>query len=341
MQQLTRKRSTISVLLMMNVAESKGISAEQCLKDTGITEEMLADGHIEIYPEQELKLIENLVDQQRDQQAGQQVGESLAMEIGRHYHLTTYGIFGFAVSTSPDVRSAIEVGLSYLPLTFAFSQFRMIEDKGLGYMVVDADHIAEKVQRFVVERDMTAMICMHREIFGQVMPLEGLEFQWQAPENRERYLAIYPNQPRYQQVENRVVFNRLLLDLALPTANEQSRKILLAQCQDLLQKRHAENSVALKARNCILSRIDQGSDMEAIASELCVSLRTLRRQLSSEGTSFRALVDEVRETLAIQMIEETALTMEKIAVRLGYSDTANFFHAFKRWTGYPPKHFRK
>jgi AraC-like DNA-binding protein len=107
-----------------------------------------------------------------------------------------------------------------------------------------------------------------------------------------------------------------------------------------LQKRHAEDSVALKVRNCILSRIDQGSDMESVASELCVSLRTLRRQLSNEGTSFRALLDEVRETLAIQMLEETALTMEQIAVRLGYSDTANFFHAFKRWTGFPPKHFR-
>lgn len=341
MYPLTRKRSTISVLLMINVAESKGISAETCLKDTGITSAMLADSHIEINPEQELKLIENLVDQQSDLQTEQPLEESLAMEIGRHYHLTTYGIFGFAVSTSPNVRSAIEVGLSYLPLTFAFSQFRMSEDDNLGYMVVDADHIDEKVRRFVVERDMTAMICMHREIFGQVMPLEGLEFQWQAPVNRERYLAIYPNQPGYQLNENRVIFNRLLLDLALPTANEQSRKILLAQCQDLLQKRHAENSVAIKVRNSILSRIDQGSDMESIANELCVSLRTLRRQLSTEGTSFRALMDEVRETLAVQMIEETALTMEQIAVRLGYSDTANFFHAFKRWTGYPPKHFRK
>ncbi len=337
MKYLTRKRSTISVLLMINVAKKKGISQELCLNDTGITDDMLTGSRVEINPEQELKLIENLVDQQIEQR----LGESLAVEIGEHYHLTTYGIFGFAISTSPNVRSAIEVGLSYLPLTFAFSQFRMQEEGDLGYMVVDADHIPEKLRRFVIERDMTAMLCMHREIFGQTMPLEGLELQWASSENKELYLPIYPKQPSYQQDENRVIFNRLLLDLALPTANEQSRKILLAQCQDLLQKRHAENSVALKVRNCILSRIDQGSDMDSIASELCVSLRTLRRQLNSEGTSFRALIDEVRETLAIQLIQETALTMEQVAVRLGYSDTANFFHAFKRWTGYPPKHFRK
>jgi AraC-like DNA-binding protein len=336
MLHLTQKRSTTSVLLMINVAKTKGISSELCLKGTGITTEMLMDAGTEISPDQELKLIENLV----DQQDAQLVDASLAVDIGLHYHLTTYGIFGFAISTSQTVRGAIEVGVGYLPLSFAFSKISLREEGGIAYLVVDADHIAEKVRRFVVERDLVAMVSMHREVFGQNMPLEALNLQW--PEGAENlYNSIYSARPSYLQTENSVAFNRILLNIPLPTANEQSRKMLLAQCQDLLQKRHAGNSVALKVRNCILSRIDQGSSMEAVASELCVSLRTLRRQLSHEGTSFRALMDEVRETLAIQLLEETALTMEQIAVRIGYSDTANFFHAFKRWTGYPPKHFRK
>jgi AraC-like DNA-binding protein len=336
MHKLTRKRSTTSVLLMINVAGKKGISREVCLKDTGITDEILADSRSEINPEQELKLIENFVDLQNDNQ----VDGAFAVEIGQHYHLTAYGIFGFAVSTSPDVRTAIEVGLNYLPLTFAFSQFRMVEEHNLGYMVVDADHISEKVRRFVVERDMTAMLCMHQEIFGQVMPLEGLELQWQGGANSELYHCIYPGEPRYQQIESKVIFNRTLLDLTLPTANEQSRTMFVAQCQDLMQKRHEETGVALKVRNYILGNIDQKISMDAVAHQLCVSLRTLRRQLKEEGTSFRILTDEVRETLAVHLIQETALTMEQISIRLGYSDTANFFHAFKRWTGYPPMHYR-
>jgi AraC-like DNA-binding protein len=336
MQHLTQKRSTTSVLLMINVAKAKGISSDLCLKETGITTDMLMDASTEISPEQELKLIENLVDQQE----AQLVDASLAVEIGLHYHLTTYGIFGFAISTSHTVRGAVEVGVGYLPLSFAFSKIFLREEGDIAYLVVDADHIAEKVRRFVVERDLVAMVNMHREVFGQNMPLEALNLQW--PEGVENlYSAIYSARASYSQAENSVAFNRMLFNIPLPTANEQSRKMLLAQCQDLLQKRHSDNSIGLKVRNCILSRIDQGSDMEAVASELCVSLRTLRRQLSHEGTSFRALMDEVRETLAIQLLEETALTMEQIAVRLGYSDTANFFHAFKRWTGHPPKHFRR
>lgn len=333
MQHLTRKRSATSVLLMLNVAEKHGISREQCLEGTGLIAELLAINNVEIQPEQELKLIENLVDQE--------ACESLAVEIGRHYHLTSYGIFGFAVSTSPNVRSAVELGLNFLPLTFAFSHFRMIEDDQLGYMIVDAMHVDKKLRRFVVERDMTAMLCMHQEIFGQVMPLEGIDFQWNKSDNPNLYASIYPRKPNFNQDENRVAFQRQLLDLPLPTANEQSRTIFVAQCQDLLQKRHSENGTAVKVRDYILANIDQGVSMDSAADFMCTSLRTLRRQLKAEGTSFRALTDEVRETLAIHLIEETTLSMEQIGSRLGYSDNANFFHAFKRWTGYTPTHFRK
>ena len=52
-------------------------------------------------------------------------------------------------------------------------------------------------------------------------------------------------------------------------------------------------------------------------------------------------MEEVRETLALELIQGTNLSLEDISYRLGYSDTANFFHAFKRWKGQTPNHFRK
>jgi AraC-like DNA-binding protein len=81
--------------------------------------------------------------------------------------------------------------------------------------------------------------------------------------------------------------------------------------------------------------------MQAVADELNLDPRTLRRRLDSEGTSFRGLVAEVRETLAIELLSNTGLTVEEVAVRLGYADTASFTHAFIRWRGKPPSHFRR
>jgi len=48
----------------------------------------------------------------------------------------------------------------------------------------------------------------------------------------------------------------------------------------------------------------------------------------------------VRMRLAIEYLRKTQMTNEEIAARLGYSDAANFRHAFTRWTYKNPSDFR-
>ena len=44
--------------------------------------------------------------------------------------------------------------------------------------------------------------------------------------------------------------------------------------------------------------------------------------------------------LAIEYLRKTDMTTEEIGTRLGYSDAANFRHAFTRWTRKLPSDFR-
>ena len=73
-----------------------------------------------------------------------------------------------------------------------------------------------------------------------------------------------------------------------------------------------------------------------VAAELDVHPRTLRRQLAEEGTSFRALLNETRSTIAVDLLCSVGLTVEEVSKRLGYTDTSTFRHAFKRWYGVSP-----
>ena len=72
--------------------------------------------------------------------------------------------------------------------------------------------------------------------------------------------------------------------------------------------------------------------MEGLSAELGMAPRTLRRHLAAEGTSFRKLVDGVRQALAEEMLAHR-MTVDEIAERLGYSEASSFVHAFKRWKG--------
>jgi AraC-like DNA-binding protein len=45
--------------------------------------------------------------------------------------------------------------------------------------------------------------------------------------------------------------------------------------------------------------------------------------------------------MAVRYLRETRLSVEDIAGLLGFSDAANFRHAFRRWTGKTPNDFRQ
>ena len=82
------------------------------------------------------------------------------------------------------------------------------------------------------------------------------------------------------------------------------------------------------------------TSIEDVANALNTSVRTLRRKLRDESTSFREVVDELRKEAAIRYLRDTELSVEDVAELLGFSDAANFRHAFRRWTSAAPSQFR-
>ena len=77
-----------------------------------------------------------------------------------------------------------------------------------------------------------------------------------------------------------------------------------------------------------------------MADVLAMSGRTLRRQLSALGSSYRQLLDQVRSDLARQYLENSNMSVEQVAQLLGYTETTNFRRAFKRWLGVSPRDYR-
>jgi AraC-like DNA-binding protein len=69
--------------------------------------------------------------------------------------------------------------------------------------------------------------------------------------------------------------------------------------------------------------------LEDVAASRNVSVRTLRRQLAGEGTSFRALMDDVRKAIAEELLTRD-MTITEVAHRLDFADAASFIRAFKR-----------
>lgn len=82
-------------------------------------------------------------------------------------------------------------------------------------------------------------------------------------------------------------------------------------------------------------------DCDSIALVLNLSARSLRRRLMEEGSSFRHVLQDVRQARAQLLLQSADLPLSAVAEQLGYSDTATFSRAFKEWTQVSPRRFGK
>lgn len=82
------------------------------------------------------------------------------------------------------------------------------------------------------------------------------------------------------------------------------------------------------------------STIEETARALLLSVRTLQRSLGEAGTSFRQELDRVRLARSRQLLLESDLKLEAIAIKVGCANLGTFSNFFRRMTGESPSAFR-
>lgn len=319
-------RSVASVCLLTRFARDKGISESAALEGSGLTRAQLDDVTAEVGAHQELQVLSNIAE----------LLPEAGLELGRSYHASTFGIFGYAFISSPTVRDAVNIALRYLDLSFTFSMPRAVLDGSLVHMELEDSALPAGLVRFLVERDLSAICTTLGELLPAGVPLNSLKFRFPEPSTVDEYVEQFGVRPEFAADANVASFDAVLLDAPLPLANPQTVAVCEAQCRALVERRRNRSGIANQVRERLTKFGALHEGMPGVARELGMSTRTLRRKLEESGTTFRALLDEVREALADELLASGALSIEDVAVRLGYAEASSFIHAFKRWKGTTP-----
>ena len=318
------ERSPASMRLMAELGVSHGLSIRACLAGTGVHERDLDDASVLVAPEQELKLIRNLVSQLKNVPV-------LGVEAGLRYHFTVFGMLGLAMAASANALGALEIALRYFNLTFAFTDFLVSQDGEETTITIDDAGLPCDLRRFVVERDVAALIRIQRDLCPHLPLLRGIAFAFPAPADEARYEALLGLRPQFGAPRSLIRLDNACLLQPLPQANAIARKAAEDQCRLLLERRRMRSGLALRIRQRLLREAPLMPDMDAVAASLCMTPRTLRRRLGDEGTTFTTIRDEVRLALAEELLSMTELSIGEIAGRLGYADPTCFTNAFKGW----------
>lgn len=325
-------RGVAGIGLLVAVGGERGVASERLLRGTGLVAADVADHERIVTAGQELGVVRNLI---------AAAPEVSGVEVGVRYHLGTFGVFGFALLTSPTILDAVNLGLRFIDLSFTFAIPSAEVADGEIQVLLSDDGLPGDVRRFLVERDAVAIHNVLGELRPGGVPLVRAGFAFSAPPRSTAYADALGVEPTFGLDRHVLVFDAALLDEDLPQANPHSQALAEALCRDVVSRRRVRSGITQEVRVLATQRLTRGAAMEDVASDLGVSARTLRRRLADEGTSYQSLLDEVRESLAEELLASGHLGVEDTALRLGYAEASSFIHAFKRWKGVTPAAFAR
>ena len=267
----------------------------------------------------------------------------LPYRIGASIHISTYGMYGFAILCCPDFRDAMAFAGRYHSLAAPLATITFNEAEGFGSWTIEPNaHAAidPKVYRFITEMQIGIHISLMRDIMGSAFTPDHVSLTYPEADDFGLPADLIGCRVCFASPLNRIVFRSTWLDQAARLGNRTTYPMLVAVCDNLLNELKLRVGIAGEIRALLLRDIANPPTLAAVARLLDMSDRSLRRQLRQQGISFRGLLDELRTHVALKYLRTTKLANEDIALALGFSDAANFRRAFRRWTKKSPSEIR-
>lgn len=315
------------IATVIDTVAPRGISAGTALARTGLSPDNIRDPHALTSIGQYLTTCENIVS------AGAEFIDAFA--IGARLHLSAYGMYGYALLCSPTMRDFFDFAVRYQPLATPTVRlgWRAEGDVAIWqFEEIYRDVMSSAVRTFLVRQQMKMTYTHIRDTAGRDnLPLRALfalnEDAFSTQDEAELSCPCI-----YGQSANELHYPIGILDQTPELGNRLTRAMLEETCERLIGQSRLSSGLSGEVYQLLLNAPSEFPSMQAIAAQLGLQERTLRRRLASENSSYGAIVDDVRRKLAFEYLQTTRMSVEDIAWKVGFSDGANLRRAIRRWS---------
>jgi len=260
--------------------------------------------------------------------------------VGQHSGLRSLGLLGLLVMNSPNARTALENLVHHFHLHTRGAVLHLREENGIAALSYHVGELKAQANAEVGAGAVAIMFNVLRELCGpNWLPREAW-FRHQRPINVEPYRRHFQTQLHFDTDRNAIFFLASWLNLPVRAANPDLYKMVQQQIEQMEARQHSSGFADL-VREVLSEAILRGDNSaDHVAALLSMHPRTLNRRLKTFGVSYQELRDEVSYTIAGQLLNDTDLAINQIAISLNYADARSFIRAFRRWSGTTPAQWR-
>jgi len=311
--------------------ESEGIEPREVFREAGVDFKSSSDPLIRLKNEEIGRLFAVATKLTRDPYFGIKVG---MMFQPSNLHALGYGLM--ASSTLRDFFKRVE---NYFRLVSQAADFRNYEEGDVA--VLEARNITSDVCHETQDTYVVFMLRFMRDLYQKPLDPVWVEMLRPCPEaGPQPYLDYFNCPARFGCEFTRIALDVRVMDDELHGANPelalQNDEVVIRYLQEM-----DKSDIVTWVRGLIIKNLSSGTlSKTSIASQLHMSPRNLQFKLAAQGTSYQEILDITRQELALAYIEQRRLAITEIAYLLGFTDSANFTRAFRRWTGKSPSEFR-
>lgn len=267
------------------------------------------------------------------------------LHVGQDNHYTNLDLLGNLMATSATLEQALSLLFRYKDLLVPYLAFRLHTDADhCRLSVAEAPGLSFTRHRTHNELIVATMVAIGRSLLGGVMEVRRVALRHPPPPPAEQaeYHRFFQCELLFEARENAIEFPPALLSEPLPGAFPKYRLRLEHRAEQLLGSLHRAGGIAGQVLAQLRGSLGLGAlSVERTAAHLNMTARTLQRRLRDEGVQFAQLRDQVRMEYACGQLGDGGCDMQALALHLGFSDIANFYHAFKRWKGCAPGEYRR
>ncbi len=315
------------------VIRELGFAPSAVLADTGFEEEYFRDPDMPIPYGSGSRLLTHC--------AAVTGCEHLALLLGERAGPGTLGLAGLLLMSADSVGSALEDLVRYFELHDRGGRpmLEKLDDTSLIGFVIVEPAVDEPEQLYDLAMAMACNIM--RSLCGPTWNPTEVLLPRRHPADAAPWKKFFRAPVRFGATRCALVYPTRWLSHPVPVANPSLHRHLEKQAAELRNQQPA-SGFAGEVRRLIRATITHEQCGAARISQLLgINKRTLNRRLLADGTSFKAERDDALYDMARQLLRSTSLDLTEVARLLGYAGASSFIHAFLRWSGDTPQHWRR